>query len=93
MLVSRKHCYYCKRSCCERCTLKQIIDGDLSNKRTACEYCDLKIKNTQLDEFYQVGSKWRQMDCELIVAKRNWYLRKIKELKEDVASEHESRHI
>ena len=90
MLVAKKHCYYCKRSCCDKCSVKQIIDGDLSNKRNSCEYCDLKIKNTQLEEFYQVGSRWRQIDSDVLAAKRKWYLAKIKDLRDDIASENES---
>jgi len=37
-----------------------------------------------------VGSKWRQIDSDVILAKRKWYLAKIKDLKDDIASENES---
>ena len=70
--------------------MKQIIDGDVGNKRRTCEFCDTKIRNTQIDEFYQVGIKWRQTDQELINAKASWYITKQKDLKDDIEAEKEA---
>ena len=90
MLTKKKQCYYCQRSCCQKCSYKQIIDGDVSKKKRSCEYCDIKIRNTQIDEFYQLGMQWRQVDCKILEEKAAWYRRKQFDLKDDVECEKEA---
>ena len=65
MLMKKKHCFYCSRTVCTKCSTHQIPDGDVSKKKRSCEYCDIKIRNTQIDEFYQLGIQWRKVDCKL----------------------------
>ena len=88
--MKKKHCFYCRRSCCQKCSVKQIIDGDVSKKKRSCEYCDIKIRNTQIDEFYQLGIQWRKVDCKLLNEKSDWYRRKQFDLKDDIECEKEA---
>lgn len=48
-----------------------------------CEYCDVKIENPQVDESYQLGRKWREIDKEMLRKKIDWYKSKQNTLKEE----------
>ena len=50
LLMSKYHCYFCTRSCCSSCS-KMTKDGQSELVRT-CEYCIVKIENTQIEQFY-----------------------------------------
>ena len=90
MMSKKKQCCFCRIVVCKTCSVKQIIDGDINNKRRTCELCDIKIRNTQVDEFYQLGVKWRQIDREVLDQKAHWYTGKQQELKIDIEVEREA---
>ena len=93
MLMKKKHCFYCSRTVCTKCSWHQIPDGDVSKKKRSCEYCDIKIRNTQIDEFYQLGIQWRKLDCKIFEQKTDWYKRKQFDLKDDIQCTEEAKLI
>ena len=86
-LTRRYHCVFCTRSACSGCTSEINHDGE---KERACEFCEVKISNPQIDQFYQLGKLWRQTDAEGIQKKIEWYKEKQDQLRDSVVNEREA---
>ena len=84
-LITRKyHCLYCTRSCCTNCS-KEMQEG--TQKARHCEYCEVKLANSQIDQFFQLGREWREIDKQMLEKKLIWYRAK------QVKREHKVRHF
>ena len=86
-LTRRYHCVFCTRSACFGCTAEISHDGE---KERSCEFCEVKISNPQIDQFYQLGKLWRQTDLEGIQKKIEWYKEKQDQLRDSVVNEREA---
>lgn len=52
-LLSRKYnCFYCTRSCCKDCSKEMANDVSVDDKILTCEYCQIKLENPQIEQFY-----------------------------------------
>ena len=70
--LSRKfHCSMCSRTCCGQCSKEE-------DKTRACDFCNIKIENSQIDRFYQLSKVWRQAEMDNIKNQINWYVDKTK---------------
>ena len=55
-----------------------------------CEYCEVKLDNTQIDTFYQLGKEWRKRDqigCEKLLV---WYEMANEDIDEGILKEKDS---
>lgn len=69
--------------------LGKKLTQNIKNERI-CEYCDIKQKNSQIEEFYHLGRNWRKKDQEILNRKIAWYKEKTGELETQVELETEA---
>lgn len=59
-------------------------------KARRCVYCEVKIDNNQLEQFYQLGRLWRERDKEMLQQKIDWYQNKSELLAMQVEEERDA---
>lgn len=38
-----------------------------------CEFCEVKLDNPQIDQYYELGKKWKQREYDMQQRKLDWY--------------------
>ena len=83
-LMTRKyHCNMCSRTCCGSCCKEE-------DKTRTCDFCLVKIENSQIDRFYQLSKVWRQAEMDNVKKQIEWYVEKTKSVRDKVEVEREA---
>jgi hypothetical protein len=55
-----------------------------------CEYCEVKLDNPQIEEFYELGKMWRMRENDITQKKLKWYSETCDEMERHIKEESES---
>lgn len=62
-------------------------EADGSVKTRVCEYCEVKLDNPQIDQFYEYGKRWKQREVDMQQKKFEWYEEAINDLDAHLSKE------
>jgi len=65
----------------------QSADGVITR---ICEFCEVKLDNPQIDEFYELGKGWRKRETDILEKKLNWYEETCEDIERHIKEETES---